>query len=155
MIFCGMFPFDVESFLGYLSEMPQHCSMSNLETSFVYVLFISKCELHHVLLSSSSLGDCVPSGCLISFFHIRPLLHETIDFVALGVTVDHHPPWPIASLTFLQSHTDVGRVVELPYLLAKNGRDRAEFSPVCFRKLEQKPDNIPNEFRLVRLVTEK
>ena len=92
MIFCGMFPFDVESFLGYLSEMPQHCSMSNLETSFVYVLFISKCELHHVLLSSSSLGA-----------DTRPLPHETIAFVAIAVTVDHPPPWPIASLTLLQS----------------------------------------------------
>ena len=79
-----------------------------------------------MLLSSSSLGA-----------DTRPLPHETIAFVAIAVTVDHPPHWPIASLTLLQSHTDFGRVVELPYLLAKNGRDRAVFSPVYFRRLDE------------------
>ena len=64
MILYEMFPLDVVSFLGFLSEVPQYCSMSILEMSLVYVLFLSNCELHHVLLLSTCVSDCVLNGCL-------------------------------------------------------------------------------------------
>ena len=62
-----MFLLDVESFLGFLSQVPQYCSISNLETSLVYVLFLSHSELHHALQSNSSLIVCVLNGCLSLF----------------------------------------------------------------------------------------